>query len=415
MATDFRPELLDEILSGANTQEAIFGNGGVIKQLTAAIVQRALSAELAQHLEQERQQGPSAGTNRRNGSTVKTVQTDSGPVDLRVPRDRSGTFEPQIVPKHSRRLAGFDEKVIALYARGMSVRDIQQHLEELYGTEVSPELISRVTDAVWQDIKQWQSRPLENTYAVVWLDALFIKMRDQGTVQNKAVYVAIGLKLDGHKEVLGLWVDGSEGAKFWMRVLSELRSRGVQDVLVCCCDGLKGFSKAIEAIFPQSVVQTCIVHHVRYSLSFVGWQDRSKVAADLKEIYNASSEIEAKAALDRFEAKWSKSYPTIGTSWRARWAELMAFLDFPAEIRRLIYTTNAIESLNYQLRKVTKTKGHFPDQDAALKVLFLALNKIEKNWGVAVPYWHRIYNQLIVYFGEERVLASNTDRRAQNY
>jgi transposase-like protein len=376
-------------------------------------VERALGAELAQHLDSEKER--EAERNRRNGASGKTLLTEHGPVPIEVPRDRRGTFEPQILPKHARRVEPLDQRILALYARGMSVRDIRAHLEELYGTEVSPELISRVTDAVWDEIREWQSRPLETTYAVVWLDALFVKMRDQGVVQTKAVYVAIGLRLDGQREVLGLWIDGAEGAKFWMRVLAELRSRGVQDVLVCCCDGLKGFPQAIAAIFPQSVVQTCIVHQVRYSLSFVGWQHRKQVAASLRAIYAADSEAAAVYALEQFEERWGTQYPTIAPSWRAGWTNLMAFLEFPLELRRMVYTTNAIESLNYQLRKVIKTKGHFPNVDAATKLLFLALRNVEKAWARAIHGWTKIYSQLIVYFGHERLNPeTRAAGRAQN-
>jgi putative transposase len=283
-----------------------------------------------------------------------------------------------------------------------------------HAPEVSPELISRVTDAVWDEIREWQSRPLDSTYAVVWLDALFVKMRDQGAVQTKAVYVAVGLRLDGRREVLGLWIDGAEGAKFWMRVLAELRSRGVQDVLICCCDGLKGFPQAIAAIFPMSVVQTCIVHQVRYSLSFVGWKDRKHVAASLRAIYVADSEATATHALDQFEEKWGARYPTIAPSWRASWPHLTAFLEFPPALRRMVYTTNQIESLNFQLRKVIKTKGHFPDAAAATKLLFLALRNVERSWARGVKDWNAIYNQLIVYFGAERLnLENRGGNRAQ--
>ncbi len=409
MAT-YRAELVDEILAGARTEEEIFGPDGVLKKLTAAMVERALGAELGFHLEQERKGQEEAG-NRRNGVSRKTLQTDQGPVGISVPRDRNGTFEPQLVPKHSRRLAGFDEKVLGLYARGMSVREIQAHLEELYATDVSPELISRVTDAVWDEIRAWQSRPLDRCYAVVWLDALFVKVRDQGIVKNQATYVAVGLRLDGRKEVLGLWMDESEGAKFWLGVLTELRNRGVEDVLFCCCDGLKGFPQAIEASFPKAVVQTCVVHQVRYSLSFVGWRDRKNVAASLRAIYAAPSVQAAQSALEDFERQWGNHYPAIAPAWRARWGQLTAFLDYPPEIRRMIYTTNAIESLNYQLRKVIKAKGHFPSQDASTKVLFLAIRNIEKNWARPVNHWSRIYNQLIVAFGEDRV-TNMTSRTA---
>jgi putative transposase len=412
--TEIRDEVLDELLGGAKTQEEIFGPQGVVKRMIGALVQRALGAELAHHLAQERrQQAPER--NRRNGKSGKTLQTEQGPVPVEVPRDRLGTFEPQILPKHARRVAPLDDKILALYARGMTVRDIQAHLQELYGTEVSPTLISSVTDAVWDEIRSWQSRPLESRYAVVWLDALFVKMRDQGVVQTKAVYVAVGLRLDGRREVLGLWIDAAEGAKFWMRVLSELRSRGVQDILICCCDGLKGFPQAIEAIFPASVVQTCIVHQVRYSLSFAGWRHRKAIATSLRAVYDAESEAAAKHALEAFDEHWGVRYPMIAKSWRASWTQLTAFLDFPAELRRMVYTTNAIESLNYQLRKVIKTKGHFPDEDATTKVLFLALRNIEKKWSRPALNWHRIFNQLIIFFGDERLnVATREAARAQN-
>jgi putative transposase len=340
-----RPELVDEILGGATTQEAIFGPEGVLKRMTAAIVERALGAELAHHLTQPQE----GAANRRNGTSAKTIQSAHGPVALAIPRDRAGTFDPQLVPKHARRLAGFDDQVLALYARGMSTRDIQYFLADLYGTDVSPDLITRVTEAVWEELTAWQHRPLERVYAVLWLDALMVKMRAHGVVQNRAVYVAIGLRLDGRKEVLGLWVDGTEGAKFWLRVLGELRTRGVQDVLFCCCDGLKGFPQAIEAVFGQAIVPTCIVHQVRHSLAYVGWQERAKVAADLRAIYTAPSEAAAQVALDAFDRTWSTRYPAIVPSWRTNWTALTAFLAFPPEIRRMIYTTNAIESLNYQL------------------------------------------------------------------
>jgi putative transposase len=411
--TKIRDEILDELLGGAKTQEEIFGPEGVLKRMTAALVQRALGAELSHHLQES-----AAGEekNRRNGTSRKTLLTEQGPVPLEVPRDRLGTFEPQILPKHARRVAPLDDKILALYAHGMSVRDIQAHLQELYGTEVSPTLISNVTEAVHDEIRAWQSRPLEKRYAVVWLDALFVKMRDQGVVQTRAVYVAIGLRLDGRREVLGLWADGSEGAKFWMRILSELRTRGVEDILFCCCDGLKGFPQAIEAVFPQSVVQTCIVHQVRYSLSFACWQHRKKIAAALRGVYNAESEPAAKAALDAFEREWGERYPMIAKSWRTSWTQLTAFLEFPPEIRRMIYTTNAIESLNYQLRKTIKTKGHFPDQDAAFKLLFLSLRNAEKAWQRPLGNWLRIFNQLIIFFGPERLnVATRETATAQTF
>jgi putative transposase len=404
MTKAFRAELIDELLGGAKTKEAIFGPDGVLKQLTGAIVERALRAELQAHLEREREAPEPAG-NRRNGTSKKTLQTEQGAVPLEVPRDRNGTFEPVIVPKHATRVPGLDDKILALYARGLSTRDIQEELSSLYGTEVSPMLISRVTDAVHEELSVWRSRPLDAVFAVVWLDALMVKMRDDGAVKARAVHVAIGMTREGVKQVLGMWVETNEGAKFWMRVLSELQQRGVKDILIACCDGLKGFPAAIEAVFPRTVVQTCVVHQVRYSLSFVGWAERKALAADLRAIYTAPSEEAASAELDAFEAKHGKRLPMIVRSWRANWERITPFLAFPEEIRRLVYTTNAIESLNYQFRKVIKTKGHFPNEDAALKQLYLALRNAEKGWKAAPKLWRQSRLQLIAYFGEERMLA----------
>lgn len=403
MAKDkVRDELLDQLLGGAKTQEEIFGPSGVIKRLTGALVERALKAELAEHLEQEKQQG---AANRRNGSSSKTLQTENGPTPIAVPRDRDATFEPQLIPKHVTRVAGLDEKILSMYARGVSTRDIQSELSALYGTEISAPLISRVTDSVQEEIADWHRRILEPVYAVVWLDALVVKMRYEGTVQNRAVHTAIGLTRDGHREVLGLWVETNEGAKFWMRVLSELQARGVKDVLIACCDGLKGFPAAIEAVFPKAMVQTCLVHQVRYSLGFVPWKLRKQVAASLRLIYTAESEAAASVRLDEFEAVWGTKYPMIVRSWRTNWTQLTGFLRFPVEVRSLIYTTNAIESLNYQLRKVTKAKGHFPSEDAALKMLFLALRNVEKKWVKAARHWSTAIAQLTLLFGEERLQA----------
>ena len=395
---EFRPELLDELIGGVKTHDEMFGQDGLLKQLTGRLVERVLRAELDVHLSEEQQV---AGSNRSNGTSPKTLLTEQGPVPIDVPRDRVGTFEPVLVPKHSRRIRGLDDKILALYARGLSVRDIQAHLQDLYGTEVSPELISRVTEAVREEIAAWQARPLESTYAVVWLDALMIKVRTEGVVQTKAAYVAIGLRLDGSKDLLGLWLEASEGAKLWQKILGELRARGLQDVLIMCCDGLKGMPEAIGAIFPLAVVQSCIVHMIRYSLSFVSYKDRRAVVAALRGVYGAPSEDAALAGLEAFESAWAKRYPMIGASWRRNWEQLRPFLELPPELRKLVYTTNAIESLNYQLRKVIKTKGHFPSDEAAYKLLFLALRNIERRWHAkSPPTWKRIYAQLHVRFGE---------------
>lgn len=402
MTTKFRPELLDELLAGAKTQGEVFGPDGLLPQLTTALLQRALGAELNVHLATEREEPPVAGAprNRRNGTSKKTLQSEQGPLPLSIPRDRQSTFEPLFVPKHATRLPALDDKILALYARGLSTRDIEAQLRELYGVAVSAQLISEVTEAVRHEVQAWQARPLEPIYAVLWLDALMVKIRHEGVVQNKAVYVAIGLRLDGTKEVLGLWIEGTEGAKFWMRVLSELRNRGLKDVLIACCDGLKGFPQALEATFPKAIVQTCVVHQIRYSLAFVSWKDRKQLVADLRPIYQAVDEPAALEALAAFETKWSARYPMIAKSWIANWERIAPFLSLPHELRRLVYTTNTIESLNYQLRKVLKTKGHFPSDDAVLKLLFLAIRNIEAGWKNAVHDWHRIFNQLLVHFGD---------------
>jgi len=402
--TTIRPELLDALLDGATTQDAIFGPEGLLKRLTGAIVERALAAELDVHLRQEQEAVEDGEGNRRNGKSSKTLQTEQGPVPIAVPRDRNGTFEPQLVKKHQTRISELDSKIVSLYARGLSTRDIAAHMEELYGTEVSPTLISAVTEAVRDELNEWQSRPLDTLYPVIWLDALVVKVRDGGVVRNKAAHIAIGLTLEGRKEVLGLWLESNEGAKFWLRVLTELRNRGVKDVLFACCDGLKGFPEAIEAAFPQTTVQVCIVHQVRYSLAFVPYRDRREVAADLREVYTASDEADALEALARFEQKWSKKYPTIAPSWRRNWSRIVPFLAFPPEIRKMIYTTNAIESLNSVLRKAVRNKGHFPNEEAALKQLYLALCNVEKKWRGEMKDWKRISAQLRIFF-EDRLPA----------
>jgi putative transposase len=398
--TTIRPELLDALLEGATTQDAIFGPEGLLKRLTGAIVERALAAELDVHLRQEQDEGGEG--NRRNGKSGKTLLTEHGPVPIAVPRDRHGTFEPQLVKRHQTRIPELDNKIVSLYARGLSTRDIEAHMEELYGTEVSPTLISAVTEGVRDELNEWQTRPLDTVYPVIWLDALIVKVRDGGVVRNKAAHIAIGLTLDGRKEVLGLWLESNEGAKFWLRVLTELRNRGVKDVLFACCDGLKGFPEAIEAAFPQTTVQTCIVHQVRYSLAFVPWGQRKDVAADLREIYTANDEADALKALERFEQKWSKKFPTIAPSWRRNWSRIVPFLAFPAELRKMIYTTNAIESLNSVLRKAVRGKGHFPNEEAALKLLYLALRNVEKKWRGEMKDWKRISAQLRIFF-EDRL------------
>ncbi len=390
-AATLKPELLEELLKLSKNPQDLFGPDGLLYRLKGALMERMLEAEMTEHLGFERNGARNQG-NSRNGFTSKTIQTETGPVDVRVPRDRAGTFEPKLVAKHQRRLEGFDEKVLALYARGMSMRDIQGHLRELYGTDVSPELISRVTDGVLDEARAWQSRPLERVYPVVYLDALFVSIRDGASVVKKAVYVALGMTLEGKREVLGVWFEGTEGARFWLHVLTELKNRGVEDIFFVCCDGLSGFPQAIEAAFPRAVVQTCIVHMIRASMRYVTWADRKKLVADLRPIYGAENERAASDALDNFASKWGPRYPSIPKLWRARWEQVIPFLAYPKEIRKILYTTNAVESLNSQLRRVLRPKGSFPNDDAVLKLLFLGLNctklklKAPQGWPSALAH-----------------------------
>jgi putative transposase len=399
MKKEIRKELLDELLAGYSNPEDLTGPEGLLKRLTGALVGRALQAEMTDHLGYEPHAAEGHGSgNSRNGSSPKTLTTEQGQLPIEVPRDRNGTFEPKLVKKHQRRFNGFDDKILSMYARGMSVRDIQGHLSELYGTEISPDLISHVTDAVVDEVQAWQARPLDAVWPVIYLDALVIKVRDQGVVQNKSAYLALGLGVDGRKEVLGLWLETTEGAKFWLKVITELKNRGVQDVLIACCDGLKGFPQAIEAVFPKTVIQTCIVHLIRSSTRFVSYAQRKTVIADLRRVYAAATEDAALAALDDFEAKWKDRYPVVGQSWRSNWERVRPFFAFPKDVRRIIYTTNAIESLNFQLRKVIKSKGHFPNDEAATKLLYLALRNVQKKWRMGPRFWNSALNQFAIYF-----------------
>jgi putative transposase len=377
-------DVVDELLAGAKTEEEIVGPGGLLAQLTKRLVERALEVELTDHLGYERHQElPGGAGNTRNGrSQPKTMQTEHGPVEIRPPRDRDGSFEPKLVRKRQRRFEGFDEKILALYSRGMSTRDIEAHLAELYGVSVGRDLISRVTDAVMDDVREWQQRPLEDVYPVVFLDCMMVKIRDGGSVQRRACYLALAIRMDGEREVLGMWFQETEGAKFWMQVLTELSDRGVSDILICCVDGLEGFPEAIEAIFPQTTVQTCIVHLIRASLRYVPRRDYDVVTKDLRAIYTAVDADRALHALDAFDAKWGQKLPPVVKAWREAWEHVIPFLAFPPEVRRVIYTTNAIEALNRQLRKAVKTKGHFPNEDAARKLIYLAIHN-------AVPQWTR--------------------------
>jgi len=393
-------ELLDELLAGARTEEEITGPGGLLSQLTRRLVERALEVELTDHLGYEPHQEPPGGAgNTRNGSTPKTLVTEHGEVRIETPRDRKGTFEPQIVRKRQRRFEGFDDKILALYGRGLSTRDIEAHLEEIYGVKVGRDLISRVTDAVMDDARAWQTRPLDDVYPVVFLDALVLKVRDGGSVQRKACYLALAIALDGEREVLGMWFQDSEGAKFWMQVLTDLKTRGVRDILICCVDGLKGFPEAIEAIYPQTVVQTCIVHLIRQSLRYVPRRSYDQVVKDLRPIYTAVDADAAHAALEAFEEKWGEKLPVIGQAWRNSWEYVIPFLSFEPEVRRVIYTTNAIEALNRQLRKAIKTKGSFPTEDAARKLVYLAIQNAVPQW-TRTRGWTKALLAFKIHFGE---------------
>jgi len=397
---DIKPELVDELLKGYQKPEDIIGENGLLKRLTKALLERTLNAELTHHLGYEKHDpaGHNSG-NSRNGASCKTVKGEFGEIVVETPRDRNGTFEPQILGKHQTRFEGFDDKILSMYARGMTTREIQGHLQEMYGVEVSPTLISDVTDAVLDEVKTWQNRPLEAIYGVVYLDALYVKMRHEGRVENRAVYVAIGINLEGRKEVLGLWTNGNEGAKFWLSVLTELKNRGVKDILIVCIDGLKGFPQAIEAVFPEARVQLCIVHMVRASLNYVNWKERKLVAADLKAIYRAASERQAAQELAEFASKWAGKYQAISKLWKENWERVTPFFDFPAEVRRMIYTTNAVESLHMTLRKIIKTRGSFPSEDAAMKLLYLALRNVTAKWE-AIQHWKQALNQFELIWGE---------------
>jgi putative transposase len=393
-----RNELIDELLAGQDPA-SVMRQDGLLGDLKKALLNRLMAAEFDHHLAQERALGE--GKNHRNGSTRKRVLTDDSHVEVTIPRDREARFDPVLIGKYQRRLPGFDDKVISLYTRGMSTREIQGHLEEIYGAEVSPQLISTVTDAVTAEVAEWQSRPLEPLYPVMFFDAIRVKVRDQGTVCNKAVYLALGITPDGRKHILGLWIDPNEGAKFWLRIVNELRNRGVKDILIAVVDGLKGFPEAINAAFPQTLVQTCIVHLLRNALAYVSWQDRKQVVAALKPIYQAPTADAALLALDAFEAgPWGQKYAAIAPLWRRQWEQVIPFFAFPPEVRRIIYTTNAIESLNSTLRTAVRSRGHFPTDEAAIKLLYLVLRRTEKNWKNAQREWTAAMTQFAIMFGD---------------
>jgi len=389
--------LLDQLLGGADAKTA-FDPSGLLDELKKALAERALNAEIDHHLEGEAVEGRS---NSRNGYGKKTVLTDSGRMELEVPRDRLSTFDPQLIAKYQRRFPGFDEKIVSMYARGMSTREIQGHLRELYGIDTSPDLVSAVTDAVLDEVAIWQNRPLDAVYPLVFFDALRVKVRDEGLVRNKAVHIALGVRADGMKEILGLWIEQNEGAKFWLRVMNELRNRGVEDVLIAVVDGLKGFPDAIRAVFPEATVQTCIVHLMRHSLDFVSYKDRKHVATALKDIYRAPDAAAGLAALDAFaDSPLGRKYPAIAQSWRRAWSEVIPFYVFPDEVRRIVYTTNSIEALNAKLRRAVRTRGHFPNDESAMKLLFLVLNRSEKEWRMPPREWAIAKAQFAILFDQ---------------
>ena len=392
-------EIMDELLKGVDPKK-VFSSEGLLAEIKKALAERILNAEMDQHLEGEPGSSEPTG-NHRNGYSKKTVITDTSQVELEIPRDRRGTFEPQLIAKYQRRFPGFDDKIISMYARGMSVRDIQGHLRELYGIDASPQLISTITDAVLEEVGRWQSRPLDALYAIVFFDALRVKMRDEGTVRNKAVYLAIGVTPDGRKDVLGIWIEQTEGAKFWQRVMSELKNRGVNDILIAVVDGLKGFPDAINAVFPETQIQTCIVHLLRNSMDYAGWKDRKPVATALKTVYRAPDAAAASLALSDFdEGPWGRKYPAIAASWRRVWEQVIPFFAYPQDVRRMIYTTNAIESLNSTLRRSVRARGHFPSDEAATKLIWLQLREITKNWKMPAREWHAAKAQFALLFGD---------------
>jgi putative transposase len=402
-------ELIDQFVTGPMSAEAVQAASMAFKK---ALIERALGAELSHHLGYPPgATKPEDADNHRNGSTGKTVLTEDGPVRIEVPRDRDSSFEPVLIPKHERRFTGFDDKIVAMYARGMTVREIQAFLAEQYGTEVSPEFISSVTDAVMAEVGAWQARPLEPMYPVVFFDALRVKIREDAVVRNKAIYLALGVLPDGTRDILGLWIENTEGAKFWMKVFNDLKTRGVGDILIAVTDGLKGIGEALGAVFPATTLQTCIVHLIRNSLDYASWKDRKLLASALKPVYTAASAEAAAEALDDFErGAWGQRYPTVTASWRRAWDRVIPFFAFPPAVRRVVYTTNAIESIHSQLRKIIKTRGHFPSDDAATKLIWLALRNITADWGRAAKEWREAMNQFAILYEERFTAAAHAAR-----
>jgi len=391
--------LIDELIKGYDGPESFWGETGIFAQLKKRIIERTLDAEMDNHLGYARHdpKGNNSG-NSRNGRGKKTVVVDSEPVELAPPRDRNGDFQPQLIPKRQKYFEGFDEKILAMYARGMSVRDIQGCLLEMYKVDVSEGLISQATEGIMEEVKAWQNRPLDSVYPIIFLDCIVVKSREEGKVTNRSVYLALAVNMEGQKELLGIWIAQSEGAKFWLSVITELKNRGIKDIFIACVDGLKGFPEAIESVFPQTQIQLCIVHMIRNSVKYINWKDRKGVCQDLKSIYTSATEQQAELALDAFSDKWDIKYPTISKMWRNHWEHVIPFFDYPADIRRVIYTTNAIESLNRSLRKVIKTKGAFPNDAAIMKIFYLALANIAKKWTVPIRPWKDAMSQFAIRF-----------------
>jgi putative transposase len=398
---EIKEELLEEILRDYKNPEDLFGKDGILKGLTKRLIEKAMEGELTHHLGYEKHSpaGHNSG-NSRNGKSQKTIKGEFGEIPIEVPRDRRGDYNPQIIKKNQTRFDGFDDKIISMYSRGMTTRDIQEHLKEIYGVDISADLVSSVTDTVISDVTEWQNRPLDSVYPIVYLDATILKVRSEGRVINKSAYLAIGINMEGLKDVLGIWLEQSEGAKFWLKVMAELKTRGIKDIFIACVDGLKGFPEAIEATFPKTEVQLCVVHMIRNSLRFVSWKERKAVAADLKTVYRAASEQQAQANLEDFGRKWDGKFPTISRSWQANWPRILPYFAYPEEIRRIIYTTNAIESLNNTLKKTIKNRASFPSDEAAIKLLYLSLKNIQKKWTMPVRDWGKALNQFAILFDD---------------
>lgn len=394
-------QLVDQLVKDCKSQDDFFGENGLIKSFVKAVMESALSAELSTHLGYEKHDPKGYNTgNSRNGTTPKTLKGEFGEVELDVPRDRNGSYSPQLLPKHQTRFDGFDEKIISLYARGMTTRDIQAQLQDLYGVEVSPTLISNVTDAVLDEVKTWQNRSLDSVYPIVYLDAIVIKVKENKQIINKAIYLALAVNLEGQKELLGMWVSPNEGAKFWLNILTEIKNRGVQDILFACVDGLNGFVEAIETVYPKTITQLCIVHVIRSSLRYVGYKERKSVVSDLKTIYESATAEEAELALNAFSAKWDKQFPAISRLWFEKWVNIIPFFNYPSEIRKVLYTTNSIESLNMTLRKVLKNKRFFPNDEAVFKQLYLGLKNISKKWTMPIRNWNGAMSRFMIEFGD---------------